>query len=288
MRRSFSRVLGMLCVIATTGATVFAAAAPASAAPAHKPHAKLTGDQIANRANADLQSASAYRIYSSATIDHLTVSASLTATVQGCLITVNTGRGISEKILDIGTSEWIQPSNDFWAALGYTGSVLAYLEGKWITAAAFLKLFGISNLPSSGATCSTRSPTGLPLTGWTLVRTARLSGRLVWRITNKHKRVSAYVSDTPKPEFLRFTVLGVTEYFSDYNAPIMLAPPLNTYVLITVPPPPGGSPSARADIWSRADLTPGAGLLARASLPDRGSLPGPVALLAPELVPLNS
>jgi hypothetical protein len=275
-------MLGMLCVIATTGATVFAAVAPASAASAHKPHAKLTGDQIAKRANADLQSASAYRIYSSATIDGLTVSVSLTATVQGCLITVNTGHGISEKILDVGTSEWVQPSNGFWAALGYTGSVLAYLEGKWVTAAAFLKLFGISNVPSSGATCSTRSPTGLPLTGWTLVRTAKLSGRLAWRIINKHKRASAYVSATATPEFLRFTQLGITEYFSDYNAPIMLAPPLNTYVLTTVPPPPGGSHSVRADIWSRADIAAGAGLLARAGMP------GSVTPLTPELVSVNS
>jgi hypothetical protein len=281
-------MLGILCVIAITGATVFAAAAPAFAAPAHKPHAKLTADQIAERANADLQSASSYRIYSSATVDRLTVSVSATATVQGCLLTINTGDGISEKILNIGTSEWVQPSNDFWAALGYTGNLLAYLEGKWVTAAAFLKLFGLSNPPSNGGTCSTRSPTGLPVTGWTLVRTAKLSGRLVWRITNRKTGVSAYVSDTPKPEFLRLTLLGITEYFSDYNAPIMLAPPLNTYVLTTVPPPPGGSPSAGADIRSRAGATARVGLLARASLPDRGGLPGPVALMTPEPVFLNS
>src|ERR1700728_3160416 len=73
MRRSSSRMLGMLCVIATTCATVFAAAAPAFAVPAHKPHATVTGDQIAKRANADLQSASSYRIYSSTTIDGLTI-----------------------------------------------------------------------------------------------------------------------------------------------------------------------------------------------------------------------
>jgi hypothetical protein len=274
MRRSSSRLLGILCVIATTGAIVFAVAAPASAATAHKPHAKLTADQIAERANADLQSASSYRIYSSSTVDGLTLSVSATATEQGCLVTINTGDGISEKILDIGTSEWVQPSNAFWAALGYTGNVLAYLEGKWVTAAAFLKLFGLSNPPSNGGTCSTSSPTGIPVTGWTMVRTVKLSGRLAWRITNRNKGVSAYVSDTPKPEFLRITLLGITEYFSDYNAPIMLSPPLNTYVLTTVPPPPGGSLSVHADIRSRAGITARSGLLARASLLDRGVGPG--------------
>jgi hypothetical protein len=288
MRRSSSRMLGMLCVIATTCATVFAAAAPAFAAPAHKPHATLTGDQIAKRANADLQSASSYRIYSSTTIDGLTISVSSTSTAQGCLFMIDTGDGISEKILDIGTSEWIQPSNDFWAALGYTGTVLAYLEGKWVTAAAFLKLFGISNLTSSGGTCSTRSPTGLPVTGWALVRTTRLGGSLVWRIINREKGLSAYVSDTAKPEFLRLTLLGITEYFSDYNAPITFMPPLNEYVLIAVPPPPGSGLSVRADIRSLAGITARAGLLAHASLPDRGGLPGPVALLTPEPVSLNS
>jgi hypothetical protein len=275
MRRSSSRLLEMFCVITTAGAIVFAAA-PAFAAPAHKPQAKPTADQIAERANADLQSASSYSIYSSVKVDGLTISISSTATVQGCLLAVNTGHGISEKILDIGTSAWIQPSNAFWAALGYTGSVLAYLEGKWVTAAAFLKLFGISKLPSGGGTCSTRSPTGIPVTGWTLVRTAKVSGRLVWRIRNRKKGISAYVSDTPKPEFLRLTMLGITEYFYDYNAPIMLAPPLNTYVLTTVPPPPGGSISVHADIRSRAGITASAGLLARAGLPDREGLPEPL------------
>jgi hypothetical protein len=125
------------------------------------------------------------------------------------------------------------------------------------------------------------------VTGWTLVRTAKLSGHLAWRITNRKKGLSAYVSDTPTPEFLRLTQLGITEYFSDYNAPITLMPPLNTYVLTTVPPPPGGSLSVGADIQShagttaRAGITARAGLLARASLPDRGGLPGLVALLTP-------
>jgi hypothetical protein len=287
MRRSSSRLLGMLCVIATAGVTVFAAAAaaaaPASAAPAPKPQARLTGDQIASRANADLQSASSYNIYSSVTIAGLTISVSSTATAQGCLIIVNASHGISEKILDVGGSEWIQPSNEFWISLGYTGTVLAYLEGKWITAAAFLKLFGIKNVPSSGATCSTSSPTGLPVTGWTLVRRTKLSGRLAWRIINKGKKLSAYVSDTAEPEFLRLTLLGITEYFSGYNAPIMLAPPLNTYVLNMVPPPPGGLFSAGSDTPARAGITARAGLLAQASasLPDRGSLLRAAALLTP-------
>jgi hypothetical protein len=111
---------------------------------------------------------------------------------------------------------------------------------------------------------------------------------LVWRIINRKKGVSAYVSDTPKPEFLRLTLLGITEYFSGYNAPITLMPPLNEYVLITVPPPPGSSLSFRADIRSLAGITARAGLLAHASLPDRGGLLGPVALLTAEPVPLNS
>jgi hypothetical protein len=272
-------MLGMLCVIATTGAIVFGGAAPAFATPVHKPHAKLTGDQIAKRANADLQSASSYLIYTSSSIDGLTLSISETVTAQGCLATVDAG-SISEKILVIGTSEWVQPSNGFWEALGYTGTELAYLEGKWLTEAAFLKLFGVSNLPSGGGGCSTSSPTGIPVTGWTLVRTAKLSGHLAWRIVNKNMGLIAYVSDTPKPEFLSLTLLGITEYFSDYNAPIMLAPPLNGNVLTSVPPPPGGSLSVGADIRSGAAAAR-VGLLARASLPALG-LPGPVALLTAE------
>jgi hypothetical protein len=261
MPRSPSRKVRMLCVVATTGATVFAAA-PASAAPAHGPQAKLTADQIVKRANADLRASSSYQIHSSSRAAGLTVSVSLTITTQGCLDTINVGRGISEKILVIGTSVWIQPSNDFWMSLGYTGTVLAYLEGKWVTAAAFLKLFWISNPPSRGGSCNTSSPTGIPVTGWTLVRTVKVSGRVEWRLINKHNKLGAYVSATPMPEFLRLTELGINEYLSHYNAPIMLAPPLNTYLLNTLPPPPpAGGISVRANTGSRAAITARAGLL---------------------------
>jgi hypothetical protein len=261
MRRSSSLILRILCVAAAAGVTVFAAA-PSFATPAPKPQPKPTADQIVTMANADLHSVTSYNIYTSAKILSVTISVSETVTAQGCLDVINGGHGISEKILNIGGSEWIQPSNQFWVTLGYSGTTLDYLDGKWVTADAFLKLLGISNPPSTAAACSTASPTGIPVTGWTLVRKAKISGGPAWRVVNKHLKLTAYVSDTAQPEYLRLTLLGITEYFSAYNAPIYLAPPLNTYLLNMLPPLPGGGLSSGGGVGPQAGMTARAGVLA--------------------------
>jgi hypothetical protein len=280
MRGTSARVLRQLCVVVSIGAVlVGAAATSAFAAPAHRPHVALTADQIASKANADLQSASSYRIYSSVSADGISISVSATATVQGCELTLNLGGGITENILSIGTSEWIQPSNEFWETLGYTGTDLGYLEGKWVTAAAFLQLFGVTNPPtSSGPGCSTRAPTGIPLRGWTLRRVVKISGGWAWRIINAEQGMSAYVSDTRKPEFLSLTTMGITEYFSGYNASVTLAPPPAGDVLTTLPPLPGGSIIVSTNLPVPAGLAGRAGLVTRVNLLARADLKAPAGI----------
>jgi hypothetical protein len=274
LRRLYTIMAAGALVTAATGATgAFGATSAFAAKPQHRPHhrSKLTGDEVVRRAMTDLDAATSVRLYSRDSSLGLTTTQTETYAEQGCLASFSiTGEGanISENILVIGTSGWIQPSNGFWQALGYTGTELASLEGKWLTLAAFENLFGVTGLPST-ASCSIHSIHGiLPPSGWTLDRSVKVSGRWAWRVTSKSLKVTicaetkgkcqssaltADISDTGKPELLSLTLFGLTDYFSHYNAPVTLTPPPAADVLTSVPPPPNGF---TADIRSLPRTSP--------------------------------
>jgi hypothetical protein len=259
--------VALSAVVVGTGAAPAFAAAQTHKPQTHKPHKKLTADEIIGKAIADLESASSVRLYARQSVDGITLTITDTYAAQGCLATVTTsilGTSVSEKALIIGTSEWIQPNNEFWEELGYTGTQLASLEGKWVTPAALENLFGIrlKGAPSHVAACDVRDAgDGIPARGWSIRKSVKISGDWAWRLRNTEtvqacvdiKRTScktvklptsAYVSDTGKPEFLRFSILGITEFFSDYDAPVTIAAPPAADVLTSIPPPPGfGAPT---------------------------------------------
>jgi hypothetical protein len=267
MKRSLRRACTVLAAstvmlaIGTGAAPAFAAQAQ-QAQQAHKP--KLTGDEIVGKAIADLQAASAVRVYARDSELGLTEVIKETYTGQGCLSSISIsafGTDISENVLIVGSSAWVQPGNGFWTALGYKGAELASLEGKWVTFAAFEKLFGISGLPVGKISCNIHvAAAGLQARGWKLVKSAKVSGRWAWRVVDTASKLTicfqkkdcesftmgAYVSDTRKPEFLSLTVLGVTEHFYDYNASITLSAPPAADVLTSVPQPPSGFFDARS------------------------------------------
>ena len=276
MKRSTSSGLRRLRAVLAAGTIVAAATAvlgdaPAFAAPAHSSapasgsasahRPKLTANQIAGKAITDLKSASSVRVYSRDSELGLTEATHETYADSGCLAAISIaggGTSISEKVLIVGTSAWVQLGNAFWRELGYTGTELTSLEGKWVTFAAFEKLFKISGLPSTSARCTIKaSGTTLPRHGWTLGKSVKLSGRWAWRLTSKPPAstcrklpgikcglltTNAYVSDTRKPELLRLSLFGITEHFYAYNVPVTLTAPPADDVLTSVPPPPGGIP----------------------------------------------
>jgi hypothetical protein len=248
---------------ATQASATPVSATSASATPAHEP--KLTGDEIAGKAIADLRGASSVRVYTNESVLGLSITISETYTEHSCLENFSvSGPGtaaVSENILIVGSSVWVQPSNEFWSALGYSKTQLASLDGKWLTFGAFEKLFGISGLPAPHISCGIRSVSyGLTPTGWKLVKSVKVSGRWAWRVVNtadktticiekghcESSALSAYVSDARRPEFLSMTEFRITEYFSDYNAAITLAAPPAADVLTSVPQPPGGTPPLTA------------------------------------------
>lgn len=269
MQRSFPRALKRLCAVGAIGAVALGTAATSAFA---APAGKVTADQIVKKANADLRSVSSVELWSRASANGVTITITEKITVRGCLATISSGGGLSENLLIIGSTQLIQPSNGLWQALGYTGTELSYLEGKWVTAAAFFNALGLGGSGGTGGTCNTRVPTGIPLTGWTLGKSARISGHWSWRLINKKQAMSAYVSDTRKPEFLRLTERGVTEYFSHYNAPLKLELPPASDVVTKLPPPPNAPNPARADLGVRTGLLARAGIVARAGLAHAGFL----------------
>jgi hypothetical protein len=262
MPRVSARALKVLSA-GLAGATALSiAAAPANAARSHRPHPALTANQIAKKANADFQAASSVYVWSRVSSNGVTVTATVTVAPQGCLLTTDGGSSFWLQDLNVGTSEWVRLSDQTWQALGYTGTDLGYVEGKWVTFAAYLQAMGISNVPAGPADCHAHEPTGLPSAGWTLgKKMIKVSGRLARQIYDKRDGVSAAVSATRTPEFLVITFLGTPEYLSHYNAPVVLAAPPAGDVITSLPPLPQGSvPLAGRSV--RADrLTFGTGLL---------------------------
>jgi hypothetical protein len=267
------RTLAQLGVILAAGSMATAAfATPAFAAraqaptqaptqaPAHRP--KLTADEIVGKAITDLKSATSVRVYTRLSLDGTTIAERETYAEQGCLTNVsiaNRATSISESVLVIGTSEWVQFGNEFWRILGYTGAQLTSLEGKWVTLPAFEQLLGIKNLPELAVTCSIHSAsTGLSKSGWTLGRSKQINGRWAWRViedsvdglkvsvcVKPHTKctpltISAYVSDTGKPEFVSLNVVFATEHFYAYNQAVTLTAPPAADVLTSIPKPPHG------------------------------------------------
>ena len=273
VKRSSSRALRRLCAVLAassivTGAFVIGGGAtPAFAAQAHKPKAqihkpKLTAEKIIGKAVTDVKAATSVRAYTRTTEAGLTITEADTYAQQGCLNAFSAGShnvNISENILVVGTSEWVQPNDEFWQTLGYTGTELTSLEGKWLTLGAYENLFGIKGLPSSGVACNIHTfAQGMPSSpkGWILDKSVLVSGAWAWRLTYKDlkvtvcpdakpkcqtSRITAYVSDVGKPEFIRLSLFGINENYYDYNAAVTLAAPPAADVLTSVPQPPGGT-----------------------------------------------
>lgn len=261
MPRVSARALKVLSV-GLAGATALAiAAAPADAAQANRPHASLTANQIAKKANADFLAASSFYVWSRLSGHGPAFTVTETVAPQGCLVTTSTG-GTWLQDLNVGTSEWVRLSDQTWQSLGYTGTDLGYVEGKWVTLAAFLQAFGLSNLPGGQPDCHSHEPSGLPSADWTLgKKMIKVSGHKAWQIYIKPMQMSAAVSDAGTPEFLAITVLGTTDYLSHYNAPVTLSAPSASDVITSLPPlPPGSVPPAGRSV--RPDRpTVGTGLL---------------------------
>jgi hypothetical protein len=266
------RLLKRLCTVLVAGGMVSGVfATPAFAAQTHpqkQAHPQnLTADEIVGKAITDLKDASSVHTSARISILGLTVAESGTFTRHGCQTAVSMsapGHSISEVFLVVGTSAWVRPDAGALKSLGYTGAELSSLEGKWITFAAVKKVAGANSFPAPAAVCGARSEFGkLAPHGWTLGKLAKVNGQWAWQVsgtstetvsgciqmgtkcknysTKVSRKVSAYVSDSAKPEFLSMSADGATERFSGFNAKVTLTAPPAADVLTSIPKPTGKS-----------------------------------------------
>ena len=208
---------------ATCGALALSAAA-APLAPAANPLARLTADQIAKKAVADLKAATSFHYHGSAKDSGQTISISVTVTHQGCAGSLGYGSHGGFAILAIGKTVWIQPNDKFWEFVGLPASELSVVHGKW------LQVTGTSSATLSTAfvsLCNTKtlaSALAPQLTGLVKGKTIKISGHRALQLRNSSGQESIYVSISSKPEILRISFDG-TVNFSAYGAHVTLTPP---------------------------------------------------------------
>jgi hypothetical protein len=234
MRSSVSRVVRGLCATAAVGAivggtlTLTASAKPAAyAKPSGNPLAKLTADQIAAKAFADMKAASSFRYSGSAKADGQHVSFGLSLTGRGCTGSLGVGNEGSLVIVLIRTTVYAQPDDKFWRTSGVPASEIAQVHGKWLetTGTGSMSLY-----PAFGQLCSRSKIIGLftagKPTGLIKGKTVKIAGHAALQLRGKSgSSPSFYVSVSAKPEIVRISDSDGTINFGNYGARVSLTPP---------------------------------------------------------------
>jgi hypothetical protein len=206
--------------VAVGGFACTVAAGPASAAPAGNPFGELTADQIASKAVADFDSASSVHVDGYISASGKTGSYSMLFTQNGCAGSVQMGGQGSSGLVAIGSTEWIRPSKQLWESLGYSGSRLAKVLGKWVKVPSGSDGTGSNACDIQGFAAGE----GYPVTGLSKGRTVRISGHLALQLAGK-KATSYYVSVATRPEILSIDIAGISNTFSSYNAHVTITAP---------------------------------------------------------------
>jgi hypothetical protein len=226
-------VRGLLAAGAALIAAVGMTGPAALAAVGGNPLASLTADQVVKRADADLKAATSVHFYGSGTEQGRTVVVSMTIAGQDCSLSDSLGKSGVLRLILIGRTQWFLLTALFLKGFGYTAAQKASLEGKWLKESA----------DSALTACGTKQifSGGIPGTGWSKGATITISGHPALQLTGvtKKGKASIYVSESVRPEFLRFTADGSRGTFSGYDAPITISPPPASEVVTKLPAPPG-------------------------------------------------
>jgi hypothetical protein len=226
-----ARLLGAAVAI---GAVVAAGSArPAVAAPAGSPLAGLTANQIAARALHDLTAASSVRFTVSGKEAGVKISDSITLTRTACDGVISMSMFGSFRFVQIGKTGWMLLTRQFLKQAGYSQAQITRYAGKWV------KNDPMTDSDTSQICAVKQFSHGFPAKGWTKGPVTTLAGHRVVEITSKKPKVTGYILDSAKPEFVKFTGAGATITFSGYNARFKISPPPAKLVIKTLPPPPG-------------------------------------------------
>jgi hypothetical protein len=169
------------------------------------PLASLSGEQIVDKAVADLKAAPSFTMAGAVTDSSGTYNVSLSYKKgSGCKGTVaQPGKG-SFAMVVIGTTAWVKPDDAFWKANAgsQASAAIALLSGRYLkgstsnaNVASLTKLCDVSSLASS-LTEATGVAKG-PVT--------TMNGQRVLPLTDKAKGGTLYVTDTAAPQILELT-----------------------------------------------------------------------------------
>jgi hypothetical protein len=198
------------------------AAATPTVSPA-SPLAGLTAKQIARKAVADLAAVSSVRVTGSVGQDGQKASVDLTVGTNGCQETLRIPGQGSLVIIAIGTTTWSKMDGQLWKEMAgmYPAKLRRYLAGKYLQTPGVPG--GMADLCSRGQIAKSF---GDELTGLVTARITTLAGQPALQLADKRHSMSAYVTISARPEFLRLDVSGQEHVdFTGYDQPVTVNPP---------------------------------------------------------------
>jgi hypothetical protein len=211
------------CGAVVAGATACGTGSSTSASPL----AGLTAAQIAARTVSDLKAVSSVHIAGSGKDSGSTVTMDIRMGATNCIGTLGISNEGSFQLLKVGSTLWVKPDDRFWKSAGGSGvtpAVLSILSGKYIkTSPNSSSLHSLEAFcePSQFASLFGSHPKGLAKGAVTTVMS-----QPVVPLKDLSDSSVAYVTDVAQPQFLRILdPQGGSVDFTDYDAPITVAPP---------------------------------------------------------------
>ena len=207
--------------------SVTATPTSASASAAPTPTAPKNASAIVAAAVANTQAASTVHMTGTGSDGGKGVMFDLTLVRgQGCEGTLSMSKADTFRLVYLGQTVWMKPSDAFYASLGNDKAALSLLQGKYIKLKATNSLIGnISTLCTMSGLLGGVSPAS---GSGDVATSATFNGQPAIKITQPHHPGYAIVSDAAKPLLLQVSVPGAaggTITFSDYNAHATITPP---------------------------------------------------------------
>jgi len=145
---------------------------------------------------------------------------------RGCQGTLSMSKAQTFRLIYLGNTVWMRPSDAFYASLGTNKAALSLLKGKYIKVKSTDSLVGnISDLCTLSGLLGTVAPTS----GRSFAAvTATYAGQPVIKMTQPDHAGFVYVSDTARPVLLLVTEPGRSGgsiAFTNYNAAVTITPP---------------------------------------------------------------
>ena len=209
-------------VIAVSSAAILAAATGcggSTSGSSANPLAGMTAGQIYAQSLDSLKAASSVHLTGSIAGPAGALTMNLTEGPGGCTGTLSAPGAGSVGLVGIGSKLWIKPDLQYMKAAGATAAATNLLTGKYVTttgkSANLATLCGLSRITSQLGTGSS----------FTKGAATTISGQRVLQIKATGQPGSEYVTNSASPQVVRLDTGSGIMNFSDYNAPLTLAPP---------------------------------------------------------------